>query len=83
MIQTAHSILFLWVGRLDPNFKMLRLARVVWQRGRVGDGRGYSVKLSVGLRPKLFQWNCGTYEWALTFLGIRLHYQRSYGGIHT
>ena len=76
-----HSLSARWVGRLDPNFRLFRVARIVWQRGCVGDGHGYSVKLTFGLRPKLFQWNRGWHDWALTIVGIRVHYARSYGGV--
>lgn len=73
---------FKWVGRYDPGARMLRLARVMWERGTVGDGKGYSTKVSVALRPALFAWNRTGYpEWMLTVMGVRLHVQRSYGGI--
>jgi hypothetical protein len=61
--------------------KLFRVARVVWQRGRVGDGTGYSSKLSLALRPRLFERRRAHDGWLCTVAGIRVHYQRSYGGI--
>lgn len=73
-----------WIGRWDGCGRVLRLVRVMWERGTVGDGRGYSVKLSLGLRPKLFERRSEGHGrgWWLTLAGVRLHYQRAYGGIH-
>jgi len=71
-----------WVGRYDPRARMLRVCRVMWERGTVGDGKGYSAKLSLALRPVIFGWKRTSYpEWMLTVAGIRIHYQRAYGGI--
>jgi hypothetical protein len=69
------------VGRYDPTNRLVRLARLVWTRGVVGDGKGYSAKLSIGLRPCWFMWR-GEYDgWLLTVLGFRLHYVKAWGGI--
>lgn len=76
-----HHVAFRTVLRRDPSQRMLRLARVVWRRGTVGDGRGYSASLSLALRPALFSWRTEYSGWLLTVAGVRLHYQRSYGGI--
>jgi hypothetical protein len=76
-----HHLAFRAVMRRDPRLRMFRLARVVWQRGVVGDGRGYSSSLSLALRPALFSWRRERSGWLLTVAGARLHYQRSYGGI--
>lgn len=70
------------IMRYDPSNRLLRVGRVMWERGIVGDGDGYSVKLSVGLRPALFRWKRGSTGWLLTVLGLRVHYDRSYGGTH-
>lgn len=64
------------VFRFDEIQRHLRLFRVMWERGVVGDGHGYSAKLAVGFRPKLFHWDDGR----LTIFGLRIHYCRSYGG---
>lgn len=71
-----------WVGRYDPGLRALRLGRAMWQRGTVGDGNGYSVKLSIALQPAVLRWrrDAGR-EWCLTLAGVRIHYQRAYGGI--
>ena len=70
------------VLRFDEIQRHFRLFRVLWQRGTVGDGSGYSVKLSFALTPKLFLWHRDARTDRLcVFLGIRVHYVRSYGGI--
>lgn len=62
--------------------RLIRLFRVMWIRGHVGDGVGYSVKLSIGLYPRLLKFERGWEEWRLWIAGLRIHAQRSYGGIH-
>jgi hypothetical protein len=67
----------------DSSCKRLRLFRCLWQYGIVGDGEGFSVALSCALTPQMF---CLERAWssiAVSLFGIRLHYQRSYGGILT
>jgi len=72
-----------WIGRYDRRARIFRMVRVTWTRGRVGDGRGYSAKLSLALCPRIIGWRRTSYpEWMLTAVGLRLHYQRSYGGNH-
>jgi hypothetical protein len=73
---------FKWVGRLDKESRILRLCRLMWTRGMVGDGNGYSVKLSLALRPAFFCFHREWQQFFLTVLGVRVHFQRSYGGIH-
>lgn len=68
------------VLRYDPATGLLRVARVTWDRGRVGDGNGYSSKVSVGLVPRLFRWRRELFGWELTLFGVRLHRVWSYGG---
>ncbi len=70
------------VLRYDPTLRAIRLGRLMWTRGTVGDGKGYSVKLSVALAPSLFLFARDTCGWTLRLLGLRLHMKRSYGGIH-
>ena len=78
-----HSLRTKRVMRWDRDFRCFRLCRVMWQRGTVGDGRGYSVILSLALRPKFVGWRLWDgRECEATILGLRVHYQRSYGGIH-
>lgn len=69
------------VMRWDDTIRTLRLCRVMWERGTVGDGQGYSSKLSFALTPKLFRWEREWAGWIVTILGIRIHHKRSYGGI--
>lgn len=61
---------------------LIRIVRVMWIRGTVGDGLGYSAKLSLGLYPRWFAFVRGSNEWRLYLLGLRLHFERAYGGIH-
>ena len=76
-----HSFRFKRVLRYDRKSKMLRAARVVWQRGKVGDGTGYSTKLSLALHPRLFSFHRDWSETIIVIAGIRIHHQRSWGGI--
>lgn len=71
------------VFRYSPTERTFRVGRVVWTNGVVGDGDGYSAKFSLALRPVLFHRSDEFAGWDVTFLGLRFHYQRSYGGIHT
>ncbi len=70
------------VFRLSPSERTFRLARVLWTRGVVGDGEGYSAKLSFAVRPVLFHRGPELFGWDVTVFGLRVHYQRAYGGIH-
>lgn len=64
----------------SPEEKKVRICRLLWSRGVVGDGKGYSCGLSLNLVPHLFmvrrEWN----SWRITFLGVGLHFQKAYGG---
>lgn len=60
---------------------VFRVCRFLWTRGKVGDGKGYSAKFSVGLERRLIGFERGYAEWHLWLVGIRLHYQRAYGGV--
>ncbi len=77
-----HSFRTKKVMRFDPSNQTLRVGRVMWQRGKVGDGQGYSASLTLGLRPAVFRWERGNTGWLLTVLGVRVHLDRSYGGVH-
>ena len=76
------NLRFKAVLRYQPNYTCYRLCRLMWERGKVGDGNGYSVKLSLALRPVLLSYSVTKIEWAIELLGFRIHYQRSYGGIY-
>ena len=75
------NLVFKKVFRYDPVQKKLRIFRLMRSFGVVGDGNGYSEKLAIALRPVLFRWQTGFDEWRLIFLGIDIHYYRSYGGV--
>jgi hypothetical protein len=72
---------FKWVGTWEERTRVLRLFRVTWTRGTVGDGNSYSAKFSVALRPVLFSVRQEWQSVCVTVLGLRVHFQRSYGGI--
>jgi hypothetical protein len=68
------------VMRWSESERMLRLFRVMWNTGTVGDGHGYSTRISVGLQARWFYF---TREWSafrLTILGLHVSARRSYGG---
>lgn len=73
---------FKTVMRADEIQGHFRLFRALWTHGTVGDGSGYSVKLSFALTPRLIGWcRDGRHDWFLYFLGLRVHYCRSYAGV--
>lgn len=65
--------------------KLYRLFRIVWRRG-LGPGHGapdnYDAELTVALCPP---WRIGFRRdldgWRLWALGVRLHHEKSYGGV--
>ena len=79
----APSLRFKPIMRRDGTQKHLRLFRLLWERGTPGvPGGGYSAKLAIGLRPRLFEREREYGKaFLLTILGLRVHYSRSYGGI--
>lgn len=73
-----------WVFRHDEIQRHFRIVRILWERGIPGKpGGGYSAKLAVGIGPRLFSRieRDALTDWRFTIFGIRLHYNRSYGGI--
>lgn len=64
--------------------RLLRVGRLMWERGTVGDGKGYSAKLSLALWLSRYGicrcWREEDGGWIVSILGIRFHYVRSYGG---
>ena len=83
LLITAPSLRFRVVMRFDEIQKHLRLFRLLWERGTPGvPGGGYSAKLAIGLRPRLFEREREYGKaFLITILGLRIHYSRSYGGI--
>lgn len=69
-------------GVFKRDRQLFRLFRLLWVRGQVGDGKGYSKALSFALCPKLFTWKRGENSWILYIFGVRIHSQKSKGGIH-
>jgi len=70
-----------WIGTYDPPNRLIRLIRCLWTHGTVGDGKGYSAKFTIGLRPRLFMWRRESDGWLLTLFGLRLHHKKAWGGI--
>ena len=60
--------------------RKLRLLRLIWERGTVGDGKGYSAFFSLALMPRLFLIERTLFKFRVVILGISLHWRRSYGG---
>jgi len=83
LVVVAPSLRFKSVMRFDEIQNHLRLFRLMWERGTPGvPGGGYSAKLAIGLRPRIFhrEREYGK-AFLFTILGLRVHYSRSYGGI--
>lgn len=70
------------VFRYDNTQHKLRLFRLLWTRGVVGDGYGgYSAKLSISFVARAFGFQYDKYfGWRVTFMGLQIHHLRSYGG---
>lgn len=82
-----RDLRFKSVMRRDPTTAMFRLLRVMWETTDpwikpTDQRRERFHKLTLALRPALFHAAKDGYGdgWFLTVLGIRVHYQRSYGG---
>jgi hypothetical protein len=75
------NLRFKWVLRRDEIQRHYRLFRIMWERGVVGDGHGYSNMFSVATQPTLFAWSREYGSWLLVLCGIRFHRKRSFGGI--
>lgn len=71
------------IFRFDEIQRHFRLFNINWERGVVGaPGGGYSAKLAFAVERKLFLFQRNVaHVWRLTFLGIRVSYARSHGGI--
>ncbi len=71
------------IMRLDKNQKVFRLFRVTWDKGTVGDVKGYSNKISFSLTPKIAVFNKKYNGWELCFLFIRINRLMNWGGLFT
>ncbi len=69
-----------FIMRRDPVQKIIRIFRLIWERGTVGDGKGYSAQFTLALSRKLFLFHREYSGWFLIVAGLRFHYARSYGG---
>jgi len=65
----------------DASRLLYRIGRIVWQKGCVGDGKGFSAKISLALTPLFFKKKFSFNERELCIFGVRIHYVKSYGGI--
>lgn len=70
------------IMRWDGRRNIYRIGRVIWQTGVHGHG-GYSAKLTISLKPTIYELLFRQYGWDLTILGVRLSVLRSYGGYFT
>lgn len=68
------------VMTIDRRSRHVRLFRLTRDVGEVGDGKGYSEQVSVGLVPRLLWASVSRNDVIATVFGVRLHWQRSYGG---
>lgn len=80
-----------WKPNLWPDQRRLILTRIRWERGTVGDGKGYSAKLSISLQYDPRAWWAGfsivphsegwTFFFGLFFpVYLRVKMFRIYGG---
>lgn len=72
------------VNRWDEQARLFRVFRLMWDRGKVGDGAGYSSKFTFALwlskhgLLRYFREEGGGV--IVSILCLRFHYERSYGG---
>jgi len=69
------------VMRYAPSERKFRFARIMWERGTVGDGQGYSAKLSLFAQPTLATFERDSEGWRVILLGIGASLRRSWGGV--
>ena len=69
-----RAVVVRWVWRVDPDRKMVRVARVLW--GRAPHEPGHKNRLSLALRPALWHSRREFDGWSLTLCGVRLHLKR-------
>jgi hypothetical protein len=71
-------------SRSDKKFRILRILHQVggkWTIEKARNGKWFSEKLSISLRKKWFWWVRSFWSYRLVFLGLEIHYKRSYGGV--
>jgi hypothetical protein len=80
-----------WLPNVVRGERRICLTRIRWERGIVGDGQGYSCKLSLGVKfePRDtyvgLAWFGGSSGWlahvcVLPCLPLRVNFVKSYGG---
>jgi len=76
-----HNLRARTIFRLDTIQRHYRLWRIVYERGNPGQGKGYSVKVAIGLARAWWRTERqADHDIMVTIAGLRLHYSRSYGG---
>jgi hypothetical protein len=68
------------VMRWDRGAKILRLFRLYSNPAGIMDGSRYAWKATVALTPRLFRVKRELDGLIVVVCGLRLHYQRAYGG---
>ncbi len=77
---TTYRFRFKWVLRYDPYEGKFRIFRILWSSGLDAMRKGwYSAKLSLSLDRRLFYFERNLFNWQITFFGIRLHQNKSFG----
>ena len=73
------------VFRYSPHEKLYRLFRVIWRRGKgpgVGAPNNYDAELTFALcRPWWIGFRRECDGWRLWFAGLRVHHEKSFGGV--
>lgn len=73
------------VMRWDDGNRIFRIARFTWTKGArqdIGKGEAYSAKLSLGISLKPFECKSCCDGFTICLLGLRVHFQKSFGGIY-
>jgi len=80
-IKGKHNLHIKWIGTYSPNEKKLRLFKFLWATGMDTSVRDWhSSSLRISLWPRIFNVETELWGWAVTFLCIRIHRKRAYGG---
>jgi hypothetical protein len=78
-MSVPYRIGFKWVGRYSSGERKLRVLRLLYAKP-VNAPIWYSAALSVNIVAHAFGLEREWESIRVTFLGIQLHYQRSFGG---
>lgn len=77
----ATTMRIKWINRYDSDERKFRIGRLMWL-GTDREGKQLSSMFSVSLHPRLLWFKRDLFNTRLSVLGIALHLQRSWGGIH-